>query len=94
MCSGEKWANCRGVLLNRAFSADGFSYFPSPGALPQAGDETAPLALFHVRIADARVRRHILAPTALHQFTLGQCPSFAERQRNISAETATHYPSA
>ena len=79
--------------MNRAFSADGFSYFPSPGALPQAGDETAPLALFHVRIG-MPVGRRILAPTALHRFTLGQCPSFAERQRTISAETATHYPSA
>ena len=31
--------------MNRAFSADYF-LFLVPGALPQAGDETAPLALF------------------------------------------------
>ena len=36
--------------MNRAVSADGFSYFPSPGALPQASDEIAALALFQVRI--------------------------------------------
>ncbi len=45
-----------GAAVNRAFSAGGFFYFTKPGALPQARNDTAPLAL-NRNTADKRSER-------------------------------------
>jgi hypothetical protein len=41
--------------VNRAFTAGGFLRFTHPGALPQAGDEAAPLAQHNLEEIDGVV---------------------------------------
>src|SRR5882724_8459329 len=96
MFSGERSVGCRHLIL--AFSADVLHFFPSPGALPQASDETAPLALelgrdscapAHSLISGVPARSLVLDAASWRQrrnvnFSSGQRPRIRGTPKNVS----------